>query len=82
MPTIEFTIEPFAEGNPGPHVTSATEAASKHADHIEIGPFGTTLHLPSGAVGETVAALVETALANGATHISLHVAADETNESR
>ena len=64
---LEFTIEPFVEGEPGPHVTSAVEAAQ--ALGFE---FGSSCSVPAARAGEVVQAVVDTAFANGATHVSLH----------
>ena len=40
---LEFTVEPFVEGAPGPHVTAAVAAADALGATVEFGPFGTTL---------------------------------------
>jgi uncharacterized protein YqgV (UPF0045/DUF77 family) len=69
---LEFTIEPFVEGHPGPHVTSAIEAAQEFGFDIDFGPFGSTCQVPAAEVGEVVKAVLEAAYANGATHVSLH----------
>jgi uncharacterized protein YqgV (UPF0045/DUF77 family) len=71
---LEFTVEPFVEGRPGPHVTAAVEAASAAGAEVEFGPFGTTCRAGDGAMPGIVAAITEAAFANGATHVSLHVA--------
>ena len=70
---LEFTIEPFVEGQPGPHVTAAVDAVEALGGTIEFGPFGTSCTLPEDAVPVAVADLVRAAFANGATHVSLHV---------
>jgi uncharacterized protein YqgV (UPF0045/DUF77 family) len=69
---FEFTIEPFVEGQPGPHVTSAIAAAEALGVVAEFGPFGTTCEVPVALVGEFTAAVMSAAFANGATHVSLH----------
>jgi len=69
---LEFTIEPFVEGEPGPHVIRAIEAAQALGFEIEFGPFGSSCRVPVAKAGEVTKAVVEAAFANGATHLSLH----------
>ena len=73
MLEVEFTIEPFVEGAPGPHVTAAVAAVERLGASLEFGPFGTTLRTTAGQVGAIVAALLDAAYSNGATHVSVHV---------
>lgn len=72
MVLIEFTVEPFVEGQPGPHVTSAVAAAEAFGVEVEFGPFGSSCRVPAASAGEVAAAVIAAALANGATHVSLH----------
>jgi hypothetical protein len=72
---LEFTIEPFVEGHPGPHVRAAVEAVESLGVAVEFGPFGSSCRTPVGATPAVVSAIVEHAFANGATHVSMHVAA-------
>jgi hypothetical protein len=72
---LEFTIEPFVEGNPGPHVTAAIDAATAAGAAVDFGPFGSTCRAPDDAMPGIVAAITRSAFANGATHVILHVAA-------
>lgn len=72
MLLLEFTIEPFVEGQPGPHVTSAIEAARALGYEVDFGPFGSSCSVPTARAGEVVKAVVDAAFANGATHINLH----------
>lgn len=73
MAHIEFTIEPFVEGRPGPHVTAAIDAAASFGLDVDIGPFGSSCSLDTAQAGAVVAAITDAALANGATHVNLHV---------
>jgi uncharacterized protein YqgV (UPF0045/DUF77 family) len=73
---VEFTIEPFVEGRPGLHVTAAIEAARACGAHVEVGPFGSSCDLAQADVGAVVRALTDAAIANGATHVTLHVDRD------
>jgi uncharacterized protein YqgV (UPF0045/DUF77 family) len=70
---LEFTIEPFVEGQPGRHVTAAIDAVVAHGVRVEIGPFGSSCLLDEGRVGEIVGILTTAAVGNGATHVSLNV---------
>ena len=74
MAYVEFTIEPFVEGRPGPHVTAAIAAAEARGLDVEVGPFGSAVVVDLADVGEVLGALSDAALANGATHVSVHVA--------
>jgi len=69
---VEFTIEPFVEGEPGPHVMSAIEAVQALGFEVEFGPFGSSCRVPDERAAEVTKAVVEAAFANGATHVSLH----------
>ena len=69
----EFTIEPFMEGDPGPHVKETIAVAKQSGLDVEIGPFGTTVIGEQETVFELVSELVKTAMDNGASRISLQV---------
>ena len=69
----EFTIEPFIEGDPGPHVEETISVAKHPGLDVEIGPFGTTVIGEQERVFELVSELVKTAMDNGASRISLQV---------
>jgi len=71
---LEFTVEPFVEGAPGPHVQAAVDAVTAAGAAVDFGPFGSTCRATADDVPELVAALTRAALANGATHVHLHVA--------
>ncbi|MEY2402160.1 MAG: hypothetical protein QOJ08_2271 [Ilumatobacteraceae bacterium] len=72
MLLLEFTIEPFVEGQPGPHVISAIEAAQSLGYEIDFGPFGSSCSVPASEAGQVARAVLDAAFANGATHVSLH----------
>ena len=72
MLLLEFTIEPFVEGQPGPHVISAVEAAQAFGYEIDFGPFGSSCSVPADQAGAGCQAVLDAAFANGATHVSLH----------
>jgi uncharacterized protein YqgV (UPF0045/DUF77 family) len=69
---LEFTIEPFHEGNPGPHVTAAVAAVEAFGVSVEFGPFGSACTVSQAQVAEISGVIVAEAFANGATHVSLH----------
>lgn len=71
---LEFTIEPFAEGQPGPHVTAPLDALREHGYAVEFGPFGSACDVPAGSVAEAVGLLVGSAFEHGATRVNLDVA--------
>lgn len=69
---LEFTIEPFHEGNPGEHVRAAVSAVEGLGYVVDFGPFGSTCRVPAERVGAVSDAIVSAAFAHGATHVSLH----------
>jgi uncharacterized protein YqgV (UPF0045/DUF77 family) len=71
---VEFTIEPFVGGQPGPHVRAAVEAAGRSGLDVDFGPFGTTVSGEDGAVLGAVDAILRAAIAAGATRVSLQLA--------
>ena len=71
---LEFTIEPFHEGNPGPHVRAAVAAAEALGATVEFGPFGSTCVVSQEQLRDVSGAVIAAAFANGATHVTLHVA--------
>lgn len=79
MQELEFTVEPFVEGQPGPHVQAAVDAATAAGAEVEFGPFGSTCRAPSDVMPGIVAAVTRAAFAHGATHVSLHLAATGTD---
>lgn len=78
MLQLEFTVEPFVEGAPGPHVTAAVEAVESVGGSVEFGPFGSSCSASVESMPEVIAELVRAAFANGASHITMHVARSES----
>jgi len=79
---VEFTVEPFVEGNPGRHVTEPLAALRAIGIDVDFGPLGSGCVTSSDRAGDVVAAIVSAALANGATHVNIDVAAiDDASES-
>ena len=74
MSTVaEFTIEPFVEGDPGPHVSAAVAVAEAAGLAVDVGPFGTSVEGGTADVLDAVDAVVRAAVANGATRVSLQL---------
>ncbi len=71
---VEFTIEPFVEGQPGPHVLSGVAAAEAMGVTVEFGPFGSTCTVAPGQAGAVLGAIVDAAVANGATNVTVDIA--------
>lgn len=69
---LEFTIEPFTEGDPGPHVRAAVAAAEAFGVSVDFGPFGSSCTVTQAQLAQVSGAIVAEAFANGATHVSLH----------
>jgi len=81
---VEFTIEPFVEGQPGSHVTAAIDAARTHNVTVNVGPFGSSCDVELNDVGRLVGAVTAAAFANGASHVSVHaenLSVDSSSES-
>jgi hypothetical protein len=72
---VEFTVEPFVEGNPGRHVTEPLAALEALGIDVDFGPFGSGCVTSGERAGDVVAAIVSAALSNGATHVNIDVAA-------
>lgn len=75
MIAVEFTIEPFEEGEPPLRVTQAVAAIEALGISVEIGVFGSSFSAPADQVGAALHALMNTAYAHGATHVTIHTEA-------
>lgn len=71
MIKVEFTIEPFVEGEPPARVTETVAALESLGCTVEIGPFGSSFVVDATRVGEALAVLVSTAYSHGATHVTV-----------
>ena len=70
---VEFTIEPFVESHPGPHVRAAIDAAVGSGLTVDVGPFGTSVSGDDARVLDTVDAILRAAVSAGATQVSLQL---------
>lgn len=73
MLRAEFTVEPFVEAQPGPHVRAAIAAVEGLGFDVEFGPFATEFSGDDTRVIAAIAALVRDAYAHGATRVSIQV---------
>ncbi len=71
--TAEFTVEPFVEGSPGPHVQAAIQIAEEAGLKVEIGPFGNSITGDPNIILPLISSMLSAAVDNGATRISLQV---------
>jgi uncharacterized protein YqgV (UPF0045/DUF77 family) len=69
----EFTIEPFVEGTPGPHVHAGLDAVRAAGFEPELGPFGSTVTGELSKVSAAIVDLLAAATAAGATRVSLQI---------
>ena len=75
---LEYTVEPFVEGAPGPHVRAALDAATHAGLVVEFGPFGTTVAGDDQAVLDAAGRILTAAVSAGASRVSLQVVALDT----
>jgi hypothetical protein len=68
---LEFTIEPFVEGQPGPHVLLAIAAAEALGATVEFGPFGSSCTVSAELASQVSSAVITAAFAHGATRVLL-----------
>ncbi len=69
----EFTIEPFDEGSPGPHVVKAIDAARASGAEVSVGPFGIRVQGTKDEIVSAVAAALDASLSEGASHVTVTV---------
>jgi uncharacterized protein YqgV (UPF0045/DUF77 family) len=79
---VEFTVEPFVEGGPGPHVRAALDQVRARGLVVEVGPFANTVDGEHHLVLKAIEPLVTAALANGASAITLGVSRARDTSSR
>ena len=72
---VEFTVEPFVEGQPGRHVTASVEAVRALGVEVEFGPFGSECTADSERTPDVVSAIVRAAIDNAATHVTIDITA-------
>lgn len=70
---VEFVIEPFTDGVPGPHVTAGIDAMEERGLSVTMGPFGSTVEGETGVVSEAISSMVHSAIADGAKRVLVEV---------
>ncbi|MDQ6613284.1 MAG: helix-turn-helix domain-containing protein [Actinomycetota bacterium] len=70
---LEFTVEPFLEGSPGPHVRAAVDEARRQGLDPDVGPFGTTVDGEAAQLLPGLGAIVGAAVDAGASRVALAV---------
>jgi len=70
---LEFTVEPFHDGDPGPHVLAALDAARAAGLDVAFGPFGTAGVGSTEVVAAALGPITRAAYAHGATRITFQV---------
>ncbi len=71
---LEFFVEPFTEGQPGPHVVAAIKAVEGMGLHVEVGPFDNVVTGDPDVLVMAAASMLGQALTHGATRISMQIA--------
>ena len=75
---VEFVIEPFVEGSPGPHVRSGIEAMAARGLGVSMGPFGSSVSGEVEELSEAIGAMVAAAANDGARRVLVEVVLNET----
>ena len=70
---VEFTIEPFVDGEPGVHVTAAVAAVEAHGIAVDFGPFGSLFSVDAKSLPVVVGDLLRVAYEHGATFVNIAV---------
>ena len=70
---LEFTVEPFHDGAPGPHVRAAIDAVAALGLVVDVGPFGSTAEAEEPLAVAAAGALLAAAFAAGASRVSLQM---------
>ena len=75
----EFTTEPFrGEGDPPSHAVAAREAVRRTGIEPDFGPLGTALSGDRAAVLRALTSVLDEALDEGATRITLQVSVEDS----
>ncbi|NNE96520.1 MAG: DNA-binding protein [Acidimicrobiales bacterium] len=74
-PHVEFLVEPFVEGRPGPHVDAAIDAFAAKGLNVEMGPFSSSSAGDIDAIAEAVGAMIRSSMKAGASAIRIQVGA-------
>ena len=78
---MEFLIEPFTEGNPGPQVYSSLEVLRRAGLEVVLGPFGNTVEGSLETVRSVLPKIMQSAFENGATRVLLNLTLTDAGRS-
>jgi uncharacterized protein YqgV (UPF0045/DUF77 family) len=70
---LEFTVEPFVPGHPGPHVHAAIEAARRAGLPVDVGPFSTIVEGSADAVLDVLRDVAAAAFEHHAQRLSVQL---------
>ncbi len=76
--TVDFVIEPFVEGSPGPHVVAGIAAMEAMGLEVTMGPFGSTVTGTVSTVSDAIRAMVDAAVRDGARRVLVEMVINET----
>ena len=82
MAELEFLVEPFVEGRPGPHVAAAIDAVRARDLEPTMGAFSTHVAGSIDDLAAAVAELITAAMHNGATRLQFQVSAGPRSDAR
>ena len=71
MCRLEFLVEPFEEGNPGPHVLGTLDILQRHGLEMTMGPFGNTVDGDYETLTSVLPTVLRSAFEKGASRISI-----------
>ncbi len=74
--TVDFVIEPFVEGEPGPHVLAGIRAMEARGLEVTMGPFGSTVVGDVATVSDAIKAMVDAAVRDGARRVLVEMVID------
>ncbi len=70
---LEFLVEPFSEGNPGPHVLEPLERMRSLGIEVNQGPFGNTVEGGRPTITTAILTILEGALERGASRVLINL---------
>lgn len=74
--TAEFVIEPFNDGNPGPHVRAGIDAIKAKGLAVSMGPFGSSVAGDIADIAPAIDAMVQAAINDGADRVLVEISND------
>ena len=69
----EFVIEPFTDGEPGPHVRAGIEAIEAKGLAVSMGPFGSSVEGDISDIAPAIEAMVQAAISDGADRVLVEI---------